>query len=153
MFLIIFILGEGDKELWHFVFSICFAWENTELGCKVAVAANGQECLEMHKQFSYDIVFMDCQMPVMDGFEATRALRDSEVGADKHQVIIAMTANAIEGDHKNCIDQGMDDYISKPIDQDRLHAMILKWQNAASASNIHVVPESPVGSQDVQVVP
>ena len=85
-------------------------------------------------------------------FEATRALRDSEIGTDKHQVIIAMTANAIEGDRQNCIDQGMDDYISKPIDQERLHALLLKWQKPTSASKIHVVPESPVGSQDVQVV-
>lgn len=123
-----------------------------KMGCNVAVAANGQECVEMQQQFSYDIVFMDCQMPVMDGFEATRALRDSEIGTDKHQLIIAMTANAIEGDRQNCIDQGMDDYISKPIDQERLHALLLKWQKPTSASKIHVVPESPVGSQDVQVV-
>jgi len=96
-------------------------------GCKGDVAANGKEGVEMHQQFPYDIIFMDCQMPIMDGFEATKAIRDSEIKSDRHQVIIAMTANAIEGDRDNCISKGMDDYISKPIDRDRLNTMILKW--------------------------
>ncbi len=72
---------------------------------------------------------MDCQMPVMDGYEATKAIRDSEVDSDKRQVIIAMTANALEGDREKCIKIGMDDYITKPIEQHLLHSMLLKWHN------------------------
>jgi PAS domain S-box-containing protein len=97
--------------------------------CKVDVAANGQECVDMLNQFPYDIVFMDCQMPVMDGYEATKAIRDSEIGNNKHQVIIAMTANAIEGDRENCISKGMDDYLSKPVSVKELQSMLNKWSN------------------------
>lgn len=98
-------------------------------GCKVDVAANGKECVEMQSQFSYDIVFMDCQMPVMDGFETTKVIPDKEVGSDVHQIIIAMTANALEGDRENCINKGMDDYIAKPINKTGLHTLLIKWKN------------------------
>jgi len=97
------------------------------LGCKVTVAANGQECVEMHRQFSYDIIFMDCQMPVMDGYEATKALRASEVGSDKHQVIIALTANAMQGDRKKCLDAGMDGIVCKPVKPQELKAVLDRW--------------------------
>jgi two-component system sensor histidine kinase/response regulator len=96
-------------------------------GLTVDIAANGKECVEMQSQFSYDYVFMDCQMPVMDGFEATKAIRESEKGSDNYQIIIAMTANAVIGDHENCIKQGMDDYISKPVDRNKLQSIIEKW--------------------------
>ncbi|MFT5425819.1 MAG: two-component system sensor histidine kinase/response regulator, partial [Gammaproteobacteria bacterium] len=102
-------------------------------GLKVDVAANGKEGVEMQAQFSYNIVFMDCQMPVMDGFEATKAIRESEEATDKHQVIIAMTANAIEGDRENCIKQGMDDYISKPVNRADLTTLIKKWSKSTAA--------------------
>jgi PAS domain S-box-containing protein len=99
--------------------------------CKVDIAANGQEGVDMLKQFSYDIVFMDCQMPIMDGYQATKAIRDSERGSDKHQVIVAMTANAIDGDRENCINKGMDDYISKPVNVEKLRSILSKWGNSA----------------------
>jgi signal transduction histidine kinase/CheY-like chemotaxis protein len=96
-------------------------------GLTVDIAANGKEGLEMQRQFSYDFIFMDCQMPVMDGFEATKAIRESEEGSDNNQIIIAMTANAIKGDREYCIKQGMDDYISKPVDRNKLQSIIDKW--------------------------
>ncbi len=97
------------------------------LGCTVTIAANGQECIEMHRQFSYDIIFMDCQMPIMDGFEATKALRASEVASDKHQVIIALTANAMQGDREECLDAEMDGFVCKPVKPQELKAVLDRW--------------------------
>ena len=82
------------------------------LFCDIAI--NGAEAVKAVRENEYDIVFMDCQMPVMDGYESTSKIRELE-GDEKHTIIVAMTANAMEGDSKKCIDAGMDDYISKPI--------------------------------------
>lgn len=89
-----------------------------KLNCKVEVAGNGQIGLDKLGKGRYDIVFMDCQMPVMDGYETTRRIREQEKGTKKHQVIVAMTANAMAGDRARCLEAGMDDYISKPIKQE-----------------------------------
>jgi PAS domain S-box-containing protein len=101
-------------------------------GCRVDVAANGQEGVDMQSQFHYDLVFMDCQMPVMDGYEATTAIRANEKGSGKHQIIIAMTANAVEGDREKCINHGMDDYIAKPVDRVKLADMISMWSKSTT---------------------
>jgi signal transduction histidine kinase/DNA-binding response OmpR family regulator len=98
-----------------------------KLGCRIDVAANGQEAMTMLAQFAYDIVFMDCQMPEMDGFAATAAIRQREVSTGQHVPIIAMTANAMQGDRENCLTAGMDDYVSKPVSFDSLGAMVRKW--------------------------
>jgi PAS domain S-box-containing protein len=83
------------------------------LGCRVDIAADGQEAVTMSERFPYDLIFMDVQMPIFDGLEATRRIRAREDG--KHVRIVAMTANAMDGDRERCIAAGMDDYVSKPI--------------------------------------
>ncbi|MDF2595556.1 MAG: sensor hybrid histidine kinase [Clostridia bacterium] len=87
------------------------------------VAVNGSEALKLVLEKDYDIVFMDCQMPVMDGYECTSQIRHLEADK-KHTTIVAITANAMEGDYAKCIEAGMDDYISKPIHFDTLFNMI-----------------------------
>jgi len=85
-----------------------------KLGCSVVTAGNGLDGLNYVKESEFDIVFMDCHMPIMDGWESSRAIREHE-GDSKHTLIIAMTANAMTGDRDVCIEAGMDDYIAKPI--------------------------------------
>jgi len=95
-------------------------------GCRVDVGANGKEAVEMVDRFPYDLVFMDCQMPEMDGYEATAEIRRRE--DDKKRIpIIALTANAMQGDHERCLAAGMDDYISKPINKQKLLKILEYW--------------------------
>ena len=96
----------------------------TKLGYQAALAQNGEEALEMVSEKQYDIIFMDVQMPVKDGLEATRMIR---LCLNTQPVIIAMTANAISGDRQKCLNAGMDDYISKPFRIEELTKMIEKW--------------------------
>jgi CheY-like chemotaxis protein len=98
-----------------------------KLGARVDVAGNGLEAIDALREASYDLVFMDCQMPVMDGFEATARLRSGEVARLDGLPIIAMTANAMKGDAERCLAAGMSDYMSKPIDARRLAALVAKW--------------------------
>jgi CheY-like chemotaxis protein len=96
----------------------------SKLGYEAALAQNGEEALEMVGENKFDIIFMDVQMPVKDGLEATRMIR---LCLNTQPVIIAMTANAIQGDRQKCINAGMDDYMSKPFKIDELTKMIEKW--------------------------
>ena len=86
-----------------------------QLGCRVDVASDGREALQMVESVPYDIVFMDVQMPVMDGLQATTRLRRRELDGRPRLPIVAMTAHALESDRERCLKVGMDDYISKPI--------------------------------------
>jgi two-component system, sensor histidine kinase and response regulator len=97
------------------------------LGCHVTVANNGREALQALAQSTYDLVLMDCQMPEMDGFAATVELRRSEEGTSRHVTVIALTANAMEGDQQRCLAAGMDDYLSKPFTQEKLRVMLSRW--------------------------
>ena len=97
-------------------------------GYKVNAVANGQEALQSLKLVSYDLVLMDCQMPVMDGYEATKEIRNSNSKVMNNKIfIIAMTANAMKGDREKCINAGMDDYIAKPINLKALKETIERW--------------------------
>lgn len=97
-----------------------------ELGLDVDIANNGQESLDKIKQYpDYSIVFMDCQMPVLDGYEATKEIRKIE--QHKYLPIVAMTANAMVGDKEKCLECGMNDYLSKPINLNELKKIIKKW--------------------------
>jgi CheY-like chemotaxis protein len=96
-------------------------------GHRVDIAGNGRAALAMLEGARYDMVFMDCQMPEMDGFEATRAIRAAEAGTARHLAVVALTANAMEGDRERCLQAGMDDYIAKPITQPALAAALARW--------------------------
>ncbi len=95
-------------------------------GCVVQVAANGEEAVQMSADGSFDMIFMDCQMPTLDGYAATAAIRRRE-GDAQRTPIVAMTANAMPGDRERCISAGMDDYIAKPIDDAMLRQALEKW--------------------------
>ncbi len=93
---------------------------------EIDIASNGDEAVELARRTVYDLIFMDCQMPVMDGLAATRCIR-ADAGPNQETPIIAVTANAFEEDHNRCLAAGMNDYISKPITQAQLDAAIEKW--------------------------
>ena len=100
----------------------------TSLGHELEVAENGAIALEKLQENDYDVVLMDCQMPVMDGYQCTAAIRSGTSGVrDQHIPIIAMTAHAMSGDREKCIDAGMDDYITKPIEAKLFAKTIQKW--------------------------
>ena len=104
-----------------------------KLGCRVEVAANGREAVEMTARIPFDLVFMDCQMPELDGYDATREIRKRE-GAGKRTPILAMTANAMDTDRARCLEAGMDDFLSKPVHPSVLRRAMERWVKAAEES-------------------
>jgi two-component system sensor histidine kinase/response regulator len=96
------------------------------LGCTVTVVPNGAEAVDTFRNGAFDIVFMDLQMPVMDGFTATRHIRDHEASR-KHTPIIALTANAMVGQHERCLAAGMDGFLTKPLEMERLREMLMDF--------------------------
>ncbi len=101
-----------------------------KLGCRVDAVANGVEAIEALRQVPYDLVLMDCQMPELDGYSATGAIRVQETGTSIHVPIVAMTASAMAGDRERCLQAGMDDYISKPVQAGQLSDIIQKWTSS-----------------------
>lgn len=101
------------------------------LGFNGHAVANGVEAVDAAMTGNYSLILMDCQMPEMDGFLATKEIRKHEVQHGRHIPVVAMTAHAMEGDRERCISAGMDDYISKPVDAKKLQHVLIKWLNPA----------------------
>lgn len=117
-----------------------------KLGYHADAAANGKEAVEALTKRDYDLVLMDCQMPEMDGYEATGVIRDPKSSVKNHDIIIiAMTANAMAGDRKKCLDAGMDDYVSKPIKPDVLGKTIEKYFPGQSEMSNKAKPDAKTG--------
>jgi CheY-like chemotaxis protein len=111
-----------------------------KLGCCVDVVANGHEAVAAVARGEYALVFMDCQMPEMDGFEATAAIRQGESGP-RHLPIIALTASAMQGDREECLAAGMDDYLSKPLGLRDIERMLRRWRQ--NAPETELTPRTP----------
>ncbi len=109
------------------------------LGCEVVTANDGQQALHCLDRQHFDLVLMDCQMPVLDGYQATRRWRAHEAQAGAERLpVVAMTANAMAGDRERCLQAGMDDYLSKPVNRASLQACLQRWQGQAPS------PRSPL---------
>jgi CheY-like chemotaxis protein len=98
-----------------------------KLGCEVDIAENGRIACELTARQHYDLLFMDCQMPEMDGFEATRLIRTRELDSGRHTPIIALTANAMNRDRERCLDAGMDDFVPKPYSAADFERALRRW--------------------------
>lgn len=126
-----------------------------KLGHQVVLASDGQEALDKVRGGCFDLVFMDIQMPVMDGFEATSEIRSYELAHQRQPLpIVAMTAYALQGDRERCLASGMDDYIAKPIKEENLRTVIERFitgqvqqeqpvSDAAASSAVEIAPEQP----------
>ena len=120
------------------------------LGLKVEMAGNGAEALEKIQRQHFDLVLMDCQMPVLDGYSATRRLRERELAASVPRLpVIAMTAHAMAGDRERCLESGMDDYLTKPLDRTLLAETLARWLDLAGTPpappvRIAVTPEPSI---------
>ncbi len=97
-----------------------------EFGCDTVVAINGEDAVSKMSDDEFDIVLMDCELPVMDGFAATAAIRE-QVDPGRSVPIIAVTANAVDGDRERCLAAGMQDYLAKPITVEKLHGTLTRW--------------------------
>lgn len=125
------------------------------LGLEAQCARNGEEALQAVRNGDFDAVLMDCQMPVMDGFAATSAIRreEREAGHARTLPIIAITANALQGDREACLAAGMDDYLSKPFTQQQLGAVLGRWIALPLAATVHHDDEPPrLPPESVEVI-
>jgi CheY-like chemotaxis protein len=104
-------------------------------GCRVDAALDGQQCLERLTGNDYDLVFMDCGMPVLDGFETTRRIRAAEAGG-RRLPIVALTASAFPGDVQACMEAGMDDFVAKPFGLEQIRAVLLRWVGPPAPSGV-----------------
>ncbi len=95
-------------------------------GHRITIACNGEEAVQLYKKDVFDVILMDIQMPLLNGYEATARIRDHETTTGRHTLIIGLTANAMKGDREKCLEAGMDDYISKPVRMQELFALLDK---------------------------
>jgi CheY-like chemotaxis protein/HPt (histidine-containing phosphotransfer) domain-containing protein len=119
------------------------------MGHRVDVVSDGAEAVTAAKTANYDLILMDCQMPRMDGFEATAAIREASP-PHRRVAIVAMTANAMQGDRERCLAAGMDDYLAKPVNRDRLAEAVDRWlqpdqrSSVSALSALSAAPDEPV---------
>jgi signal transduction histidine kinase/CheY-like chemotaxis protein len=131
------------------------------LGVDCDIAGNGEAALLRMSASRYDVVLMDCQMPVMDGYTATRRWRAGEeaTGDGNHLPIVAMTANAMAGDRQKCIDAGMDDYLAKPVTRAELERCLHRWWRPRASPGprdapvVAPIPQPPLPVADITMVP
>jgi CheY-like chemotaxis protein/HPt (histidine-containing phosphotransfer) domain-containing protein len=125
----------------------------TQLGLDFEIVSNGQEALDARKNGNFDAILMDCQMPVMDGFEATRQIRhfENETGTERIS-IIALTANAMQGDREKCLDAGMDDYLAKPYTAKSLFNTLSQWLVADQLRSEEMIDEKVESSEPIKKV-
>ncbi|WP_332855910.1 response regulator, partial [Duganella sp. S19_KUP01_CR8] len=127
------------------------------LGLEVSRARNGEEALQAVQAAEFDLILMDCQMPVMDGFAATTEIRrrEQQRGRGRSMPIVAITANALQGDRESCLAAGMDDYLSKPFTQQALGQTISRWislpRKPAAPEAPEPRPAAPVASANGQI--
>ena len=98
-----------------------------KFGCQVEAVGDGLEAVNAWTRNRYDLIFMDVQMPNLDGYEATGRIREREAGSSRRTPIVAMTAHAMQGDDQRCLDAGMDDYVAKPIKREILEQVLVRW--------------------------
>jgi PAS domain S-box-containing protein len=121
----------------------------SEAGLNVSIANNGKEALECLDKEKYDLVLMDIQMPEMDGYEATGHIRKSDSYSEIP--VIAMTANALAGDREKCLEAGMSDYVTKPIDPDKLFKTLNKWAPVAEKEELPPLEKEATPSEDEEL--
>ena len=128
----------------------------TSFGLDFEIVSNGQEALDARKNKAFDLILMDCQMPVMDGFEATRQIRQYEAQTEQEKItIVALTANAMQGDREKCLSVGMDDYITKPYTVAGLSNTLSKWLTIRPTSDDKVsitIKDSKDSDQNLEQV-
>ena len=124
------------------------------LGYSADVAGNGKEVLQLLENIPYDLILMDCQMPVLDGFETTKEIhrwQESSFASSRRPVVVAMTANAMKEDQQMCLDAGMDDYLSKPVTKQKLAAALQRWGSVIFKAK-EIAATEQISTTDVSLV-
>ena len=122
-----------------------------DAGYRCDIVANGRDAVKLYQTTRYDLILMDCQMPEMDGYEATAAIRAIENG-ERHIPIVALTAHAMQGDREKCLAAGMDDYMQKPMRREELVAALERWLEAKGAGSANSTGSEEFASQDHPVL-
>ncbi|WP_335009497.1 ATP-binding protein [Nostoc sp.] len=125
------------------------------LGYSADIANNGKEALQLLEKIPYDLILMDCQMPILDGLETTKQIhrwQESSFASGRRPVVIAMTANAMKQDKQMCLDAGMDDYLSKPVMKENLAAMLEHWKSVIFRAKEIAATQQTVSTTDVDSV-